>query len=93
MAIITKFGYESRNQECTIALIEHLKKQKKIDVSDDLIEALKSAEKEEKEQRRAIKLREDFQYGTETKIEDKTLFELKELCKKAIEETKTIIYS
>lgn len=93
LGIITKFGYESRNQECTIALVEHLKEQKKINVSAEIIEALKYVEQEEKEQKRAIELREDFQYGTETKIEDKTLSELKELCQKAIEETKKIIYN
>ena len=92
LGIIAKFGYESRNQECTIALIEHLKEQKKINLSDEIIEALKSVEKEEKEQKKAIELREDFQYGTETKIEDKTLSELKGLCQKAVEETKKIIY-
>ena len=92
LGIITKFGYESANQGCTIALIEYLKEQKKINVSDEIIEALKSVEQEEKKQKRAIELREDFQYGTETKIEDKTLSELKGLCQKAIEETKKIVY-
>jgi len=92
LGITTKFGYESRNQECTIALIEYLKEQKKINLSNEIIEALKSVEQEEKEQKRAIELREDFQYGTKTKIEDKTLSELKGLCQKAIEETKKIIY-
>ena len=92
LAILAKFGYESRNQECTIVLIEYLEEEKKITLSDEIIEALKSVEKKEKEQKRAIELREDFQYGTETKIEDKTLSELKSLCQKAIEETKNIIY-
>ena len=92
LGIIAKFGYESRNQECTIALIEHLKEQKKINLSGEIIEAFKNAEKEERGQKRAIELREDFQYGTRTKIEDKTLTELKRLCQKAIEETKKIIY-
>jgi uncharacterized protein (UPF0332 family) len=92
LGIIAKFGFESRNQECTIALIEHLQEQKKINVSAEIIEALKSVGQDENEQKRAIELRENFQYGTETKIEDKTLSELKGLCQKAIEETKRIIY-
>lgn len=92
LAIILKFGYESRNQECTIALIEHLKEQNKINISDSLIEALKASDHEERHTRTAIALRENFQYGTETIIEDKALNELKELCKKAISETKKIIY-
>ena len=91
LGIIAKFGYESRNQECTIALIEYLKEQKKINLSEEIIESLKSVE-QEGGQKRTIELREDFQYGTKTKIEDKTLSELKVLCQKAIEETKKIIY-
>tara|TARA_Y100000294_G_C8565231_1_gene340561 strand:+ start:1336 stop:1794 length:459 start_codon:yes stop_codon:yes gene_type:complete len=93
LGIIAKFGYESRNQECTIALVEHLKEQKKIILSTEIIEALKIAESEEKNEKSAIVLRENFQYGTETKIEDKTLSELKGLSQKAIEETKKIIYN
>lgn len=92
MAIIAKFGYESRNQECTIALVEHLKEEGKIDVSNEIIETVKDVEHEEKHQSSVIELRENFQYGTETSIKDKYLDELKELCKKAIEETKKIIY-
>lgn len=49
LGIITKFGYESKNQECTIALVEYLKEQKKINISDDIIDALKYVDKEEKD--------------------------------------------
>ncbi|MBW2988833.1 hypothetical protein KY358_00785 [Candidatus Woesearchaeota archaeon] len=92
LAIIRKFGYESRNQECTIALIEHLKEQNKIELSGGLIEALKASDHEERHAGSAIALRENFQYGTETVVEDDSLKELKELCKTSIEETKKIIY-
>lgn len=34
LAIAAYFGYESRNQECTVALIEHLKETGKIDIKD-----------------------------------------------------------
>ena len=93
LGIITKFGYETRNQECTVALIEYLKEQKEIKLNDEIIEALKTVDNEEKHQDNVIELRENFQYGTETKIEDKRLSELKQLCQKAIEETKKIIYN
>lgn len=92
LAIITKFGYESRNQECTLALIEYLKEQKKIKLDEKIIRALKIADNKEKHQGNAIELRENFQYGTETKIEDKLLSELKKLSQEAIEQTKRIIY-
>lgn len=90
LAIITKYGYESRNQECTIALIEQLKEQEKIKLSEEIIRALKAVGNNKKS---TMELREDFQYGTETEVEDKYLSELKILCQKAIEETKKIIYS
>tara|TARA_Y100000310_G_C20316095_1_gene638512 strand:- start:62 stop:562 length:501 start_codon:yes stop_codon:yes gene_type:complete len=92
LGIIIKFGYESRNQECTIALIQYLKDQGKINISNELIATLKSVNHEEKHQSNIVELRENFQYGTETSVEDKYLLELKDLCKKAIEETKKIIY-
>ena len=92
LSIITKLGYESINQECTIALIQALKDQGKIEISSGLIDTLRNVDHEEKHQSSVIELRENFQYGTETGIEDKYLSKLKELCKKAIEETKKIIY-
>jgi len=92
LGIIRKFGYESRNQECTIALVENLKEENKIKISDELIETLKASDHEERHSGTAILLRENFQYGTITKIEDKDLENLKELCKKAIQETSKIIY-
>lgn len=92
LAIIQKFGFESRNQECTISLIESLKEQKKINIDDEIIYALKLSDTIEMHERSAIELRENFQYGTKTTIDNKQLSKLKELCKKAIEETKKIVY-
>src|SRR3989338_3517150 len=62
LAIGLKFGYESRNQECTIALIESLYEQKKIVIDENLIETLKNSNAEEMHERSAIALRENFQY-------------------------------
>ncbi|MFH1848786.1 MAG: HEPN domain-containing protein [archaeon] len=42
LAIIRKFGYESRNQECTIALIENLKEEEKIKMGVEIIESVKN---------------------------------------------------
>lgn len=90
LAIISKYGYQSRNQECTIAIIEYLNEQGKIKLADEIIDALKSMP--EKQEHSAIDLRENFQYGTETEVDDKQLSILKGLCKKAIDETKKILY-
>ena len=92
LAILAKQGFESRNQECTIALIEALNEDKKIEVSPDIIDSLKTLDADTSHERNAIELRENFQYGTETSIDDKRLTKLKDLCKKAIEEAKKAIY-
>ena len=41
LAILRKFGYESRNQECTVAVIEMLQEQGKIKIDSKLINSLK----------------------------------------------------
>ena len=67
LAILAKYGYESRNQECTVSAIRYLKDEGKIQIEDRLIEALKThAEGEERHAHTASdlrELREDFQYG------------------------------
>ena len=93
LAIIAKYCYESRNQECTIALIEYLTEQKTIDISSELITALKTTDVEETQQRTMIAMRENFQYGTETSVKELRLEELKKLSRQAIEEAKNIIYT
>jgi len=92
LAIIVKFGYESRNQECTVALIEHLRDEGTISLSKEIVEALKSVDSEEMHETNIISLRENFQYGTATTIEDKELEELKNICIKALDQSKQIIY-
>jgi uncharacterized protein (UPF0332 family) len=92
LAIISKFGYESRNQECTIALVESLYEDKKIGLSPDIIDAIKTSDHEKRQEISAIELRENFQYGSETEVEDKYIDELKSICKKSIAEAKQIIY-
>ncbi|MFH0752709.1 MAG: hypothetical protein V1914_03895 [archaeon] len=92
LAIITKFGYESRNQECTIALIKKLKEENKIKLDKDIITAFEPEEHETSQESNIIQMRENFQYGTETSIEDQKLKTLKELCRRTIEQTKREVY-
>lgn len=93
LAILRRFGYESRNQECTIAVIEMLKEQGKIAIDDRFISTLKISQTKEDEHS-VIKIREDFQYGTDIEFQKKEQFEeLTMMCKEAIEATNKIIYS
>lgn len=90
LAIILKNGYESRNQECTIVLIKGLNEAGKIKLDSDIVNALDF--EEVNLESNVINMRENFQYGTETSIQDKKLEKLKDLCKRAIEQTKKEIY-
>ncbi len=92
LAIIAKFGYESRNQECTIALIKQLKLDGKIKLDSRIIDSFDTEEIDQQHEENIIQVRENFQYGTDTSVNDERLKKLKELCLKAIAETKTEIY-
>lgn len=90
-AIITKFGFESRNQECTLSVVESLIEDKKLD-RDFLkyIESIKSSGSgNEGEQIR--KMREKYQYTTETKIDIQKVDSLLNICQDMIKDTKGVI--
>ena len=91
LAIVAKFGYESRNQECTIALIKSLKETKQIELDNIFIEALKNYD--EQDMQNVIEKREFYTYGTTLSVEDKE--EIKksiQLCKDCILQTRRIIF-
>ena len=91
-AIITKFGYESRNQECTLAVIESLIEEKKLDEGfRKYLEAIKSADKGKKEEEQIQKMREKYQYTTIIEIDIQKVNELLDICQDMIKETKGII--
>jgi len=93
LAILRKFGYESRNQECTVAMIEMLKEENKIDIDEKFIDALKIANVEEVQESNVIKLRENFQYGVDLEFKEKQEFnKLVDLCKEVIYKTRDIIH-
>ena len=87
LAIASKFGYESRNQTCTISLIEFLKEQGKINIDERFLRYF------DYESDSIIELRENYTYGTKIKADkSKIEFFIKE-CKELIDSTKEIIYS
>lgn len=92
LAILRKFGYESRNQECTIVAIEMLNEEGKINVKNKFIDTLKMA-KDKESDHSLIKLREDFQYGIEIEFNKRKEFgKLVNLCKQMINKTRETIY-
>ena len=91
LAIAAKFGYESSNQTCTIALIEHLIEEGKIKLDKKFIDMFKYKEGEEKRDS-IIEMREDYTYNTKLSFNEEKIEELINICKNLIEITKEIIF-
>ena len=90
LAIIAKFGYESRNQECTFAVVYSLIEDGKIDFDKETLNGIASMEpKEEKET--SVEVRERFQYGTEFEMEEKLYNNLVKLAKEVLSKAREIV--
>jgi len=93
LAISAKFGYESKNQTCTIALIEVLQEEGKIKVNPDIIDFMKYEEEENNHENSIIELREDYTYGVNLEVKDeKHLDKVEKLCVEFIDSVKNIVY-
>lgn len=90
LAIASKFGYGSGNQECTFALIESLIEDKKIDLDKKLLSKVVSIEVP-KESSTSIEIREEYQYGTKLSINENLYKELLDLAQKILSRTKVIL--
>ena len=92
LAIGHKFGYESRNQECTIALMRALKEEGKIDIDDRFIESLEASDEHERQESNVIEKREFYTYGTTQSTENiKETQEMIALCEECLYETKRVV--
>lgn len=92
MAVIIKNGYESRNQECTFALINQLIDNGKTELNKDLINEIQEFKTEEAHENPSIiNIRESKQYGVSLSIEDNTFKKLLETAKTLLDKTKEII--
>lgn len=92
LAIAIKFGYESRNQTCTISLIEQLNEEGRIDIDARFIDMLKYEEDAEKEHSRVIELREEYTYGVKISADEAKIVDLIETCREMIDVTKEMVY-
>lgn len=84
LAILTKYGFESRNQSCTFAFVEDLIDKGKISLTkNDLKEIFDKKVKEDLEHsNKILDLRESWQYSTKTTFEDKEFDEMKNRVKR-----------
>ena len=83
LAVLFKLGYESKNHECTINAVEYLIEEGNIDLDSKDIAFIRTTE--QMTSKDAKSLREEFQYGTETTVNEKLLKELLENAKRVVE--------
>ncbi|MDO8481338.1 MAG: HEPN domain-containing protein [Nanoarchaeota archaeon] len=86
LAIGLRFGYESRNQECTFALMYVLAEEEKITLDKVLLEKIASLNPENKDT--SVKLRERMQYGTEISMSKDAYEKMFGLAKRVLEQAK-----
>ncbi len=93
LAILAKFGYESRNQECTFAVIASLIEDQKILLDPNDLEKVSSLNQTETQEspNTAINLREEYQYNTKITLENRDFEELLGLTLRILDKTKEII--
>lgn len=89
LAILFMKGFESKNHECTINTIEYLIVKKEINLEKKDIIFIRTAE--QMTQKDAKSLREEFQYGTKTKVNKILLSELIKKSKEIIEKVEIIL--
>lgn len=83
LAVLFKLGYESKNHECTINAVEYLIEEGKIHLDLKDIAFIRTTE--QMTTKDAKSLREEFQYGTETSVNEKLLKELLANTKSVVE--------
>ncbi len=90
LAIAAKHGYESRNQECTVALVRSLIEENKVGLSNEMLDKISSIDLTRQEMA-SVALRETFQYGTELFMEERLYSQLLKLAKEVLDSVKEII--
>lgn len=83
LSILFRLGYESKNHECTITAVEYLIELEKINLDLKDIAFIRTTE--QMTPKDAKSLREEFQYGTKTSVNEKLLKEILDNAKKILE--------
>ena len=93
LAILSKFGIETRSQRCTAAFLRYVKDKKLIEYDDEFIERI--TVHKEKEIKSDVDERENARYSSLIKMEEveEQYKDMNNVCKKAINQCEEIIYS
>ena len=83
LALIAKEGFESRNQSCTLALIEDMINRGKISLSKENLREIFDSDITEnlEHSNKILDIRENMQYSIKTALEQEEFLELKERTK------------
>ena len=93
LAILTKFGVESRSQKCTALFLRFVKDKGLIDYDNEFIDRITVYS--EKEEKTDVDLREEARYGASVHtrgIMEKYGF-MTDVCKRCISQAEDIVYS
>lgn len=88
LAILYKIGYNSRNQECTIIVIEKLMKEKMIRLEQEYIDMIRNVQKGIEN---AKSIREELQYSSKTFMEESRCKKLMANARKFVDRIKAVI--
>ena len=92
LAILAKFGYQTRNQSCTITILLTLIRERKLDLDQDLVAQFDTLDVEKNVAIPTTREnREISTYGIETSIDLKELRKIKEMIVKIQKETIRIL--
>lgn len=92
LSILVKHGYESRNQECTFAMIYELIESGRIKMDKNMIQEIFSLNPEKSHENPTItEIREIEQYGVRTSLENNFFERILKLNMNILEKTKEIL--
>jgi len=92
LAILSKYGYESRNQACTITALHTFINDKKLDLDKDMVTQFDTLDVEKNIINPTVRERRELStYGVETSIDLQQLKKIKELILKVQRETIRIL--
>lgn len=89
LAILFKKGYESKNHECTINAVDYLIETKQISFNKEDLTYIRTAE--QMTSKDAKSLREEFQYGTKTKVNEVLLNNMLKKSKEIVERVELLL--
>ncbi len=89
LAVLWKYGYESRNQACTFAAIGKLISEGKINITIEELQNIQ--ESSDNHDETVVDLREYYQYGTETQVDKGKIILLQQQTKEFVAKVSTLL--